>query len=130
MLSPVRISSTGYRRPGQSPMRLDRQKFYNVHRYNLRCCPRCTLCWHLETIHNNDAAVINFTGSRVTVLTQFRSGSCTLETPWVIGVFSAGTPWAIFRPNPPGVLVNITIENNMVISLQLPGRSTLAMSNR
>ena len=68
----------------------------------------------LETIRNNDAAVINFTGSRVTVLTQFRSGSCTLETPWVIGVFSAGTPWAIFRPNPPGVLVNITIENNMV----------------
>lgn len=40
----------------------------------------------LETIHNNDAAIINFTGSRVTVLTHFRSGSCTHETPWVIGV--------------------------------------------
>ena len=90
MLSPVRISSTGYRRPGQSPMRLDRQKFYNVHRYNLRCV-RAVRFAGLETIRNNDAAVINFTGSRVTVLTQFRSGSCTHETHGLLE-FSALVP--------------------------------------
>lgn len=68
----------------------------------------------LETIRNNDAAIINFTGSRVTVLTHFRSGSCTHEAPWVIGVFYTGATRAIFRTNPPGILINITIEDNMV----------------
>ncbi len=37
-------------------MRLDRQKFYNVHRYNLRCV-RAVRFAGLETIRNNDAAV-------------------------------------------------------------------------
>ena len=46
----------------------------------------------LETIRNNDAAIINFTGSRVTVLTHFRSGSCTREAPWVIQEFSTLVP--------------------------------------
>lgn len=70
MLSPVRISSTGYRRPGQKPMRLDRQKFIMciVIIYD---AVRAVRFAGLETIRNNDAAVINFTGSRVTVLTQF-----------------------------------------------------------
>ncbi len=99
-----------------------------MHRYNLRCCSRCTLCWP-ETIRNNDAAIINFTGSRVTVLTHFRSGSCTHEAPWVIGVFYTGATRAIFRTNPPGILINITIEDNMV-NFAAFRHSTPAVSNR
>lgn len=36
------------------------------------------------------------------------------EMLWVIGVFSVGILWVIFRFNLSGVFVNIIIENNMV----------------
>ncbi|MGK3506627.1 glutamine amidotransferase-related protein, partial [Escherichia coli] len=39
---------------------------------------------------------------------------CFEVTAWVIGVFYTGATRAIFRTNPPGILINITIEDNMV----------------
>lgn len=67
-----------------------------------------------ETIRNNNAATINFIGSRVAVLTHFRSGSCTHEALWVVGVFYTGATWVIFRTDPPDILINITVEDSMV----------------